>query len=226
MRNYITVLISFMLLIVGSVAAGYFVQNNKIVGSFDAYFYGLIHMGIRIDALDVIIVPFNFNFLPGYLSPFHMPSFFYFMIIGTLAYLYIHDRANFKWGLLAFTIGTVISQIVTAVDWQFVFRQRPFEFLPNHVEEFGKKAWKNWTSFPSGHVRDTTLYSVLIYNFIPRLKWVMISFIAFIAFSRVYVGAHYPTDSIFGILIGYSSANIALYLIKKISVNGKTSKHI
>ena len=38
---------------------------------------------------------------------------------------------------------------------------------------------------------------------------------ALIAFSRLYIGVHYPTDVLFGILIGIFSAYMAVIIYKK-----------
>ena len=97
-----------------------------------------------------------------------------------------------------------------------IFRQRPFTVLPNHIDEAAKAIWSAWPSFPSGHTRDTAVFMTVLVAFMPkRLRWLMAAFAVFIALTRIYVGAHYPTDVIAGLIIGYLIGKIVLGIVEQ-----------
>lgn len=204
--------------LLGSIGIGLIVQTNPLIESFDRELYKAIHKGFYHPVIDYVIHPFNFNFLPAELSPGRMPSYYYFMFLGTIVYLAIFNRQKLLWAIFCFLFGTVLAYYITALDWQVVYRERPFLHLENQIDEKGINAWKNLSSFPSGHARETALYATLIASFIPFLKIPAISFIIFIGYSRVYIGAHYPTDVLAGILIGVLTAKVSLITAREIQI--------
>lgn len=214
--------------ILGSIGVGLLVQSNPLLLGMDAYFYELIHYGNKHQILDWLIRPFNYNFLPAEFSPGRMPSYYYFMIGFTLIYLGIFKRSLFGYALFCFFAGTLLAYYITDLDWKFVFRQRPFLTLPSNVDEIGRSAWSQLSSYPSGHARETTLYATIISAFIPRMKILLILFVVFILYSRVYVGAHFPTDVLAGSLIGFLTAKTVLIISREIQLilaNRKEDKH-
>lgn len=65
-------------------------------------------------------------------------------------------------------------------------------------------------SFPSGHTLHAVCFTTIAVNHFPQLAWLLASFTALVALSRVILGLHYPTDVIMGALIGLGLASAVL----------------
>ena len=90
-------------------------------------------------------------------------------------------------------------------------------------------------SFPSGHTISAVLcYGFLAYVFIPKMpslfwKWLLAIAIlltmAFIGYSRMYVGGHYLTDIIAGYALGLAWAGLVFTLIESFFGNRKVNNN-
>ena len=73
-------------------------------------------------------------------------------------------------------------------------------------------------SFISGHATTSTFFSVFVILLL-KDKYKYIYFILFFpllfAYSRLYLGVHFPVDIIVGILTGVILANFYFYLFKR-----------
>ena len=65
-------------------------------------------------------------------------------------------------------------------------------------------------SFPSSHAVNNFAGALILVFFFPRAKWWFFGIAAIVAFSRVYVGVHYPSDIIGGAVIGLCCAGSVL----------------
>jgi undecaprenyl-diphosphatase len=83
----------------------------------------------------------------------------------------------------------------------------------------------NDPSFPSGHTLSSVIcYGLLAYFLIPRMpslfwKWVLVIAtvltLAYIGYSRIFLGGHYLTDILAGYALGLAWAALVFTLIER-----------
>ena len=133
----------------------------------------------------------------------------------TLSIILLLIIKNKKIGILIW-INLAISTILNQILKNIIQRPRPTEF--RIINE-------NGYSFPSGHsMASAAFYGFLIYLIYKKvknkyLKWTLISLLSIliilIGASRVYLGVHYTSDVIAGILISTSYLIMFISIIKK-----------
>ena len=135
--------------------------------------------------------------------------------------LWIWDRKHLGRNFFLFLIPVIsVELIVQALKW-LVARPRPFEALADEIAA-GTVALKpildvgiSQHSFPSGHAA-LAFSAAVILNFLYRGKlWILYPLAVLISISRIYIGVHYPSDVIGGILIGTLGALLAIWIFKK-----------
>ena len=67
-------------------------------------------------------------------------------------------------------------------------------------------------SFPSGHTMSSFASATVLFIRNKRLGIVALVIASLIAFSRLYLFVHYPTDIIGGMLLGFAAAYIAVFI--------------
>ncbi len=113
-----------------------------------------------------------------------------------------------RWGVLLLTGASVALADLTASGLKDVFDvQRPSGryALPKpliHAPTDG--------SFPSGHSATSFAGATILTVAVPRLAPAWIVLACAIAFSRVYVGVHYPLDIVGGAVLGVAIALLTL----------------
>lgn len=106
----------------------------------------------------------------------------------------------------------VLSGLIAACLKLAYHSPRPFTVLEN-VRQLTIPTEPN--SFPSGHTSSTmSVVSVLVWTLRENKAVVclLVLFAFLLAFSRIYVGVHYPFDVLVGAIVGVSSGAVVLKL--------------
>ena len=127
-------------------------------------------------------------------------------------------------GLLAVVIVTMSDQLSSAVIKPWVRRLRPCD--PKAIVEGGRFliGLKESFSFPSSHAANNAAIATLFSVKYRRYTAVFIAIAATVAYSRIYVGVHYPSDVLGGIFVGVLCATCILGIERGVQVLWRIKK--
>lgn len=113
--------------------------------------------------------------------------------------------------------GIAFSALVVNVLKYGIGRARPLLF-----DEFGVlslhplSTQARFASFPSGHATTMGVIFGIALLVFPRQKYIALAFAASVASTRIFVGAHYPSDTVAGFGLGFACAILAALVFARL----------
>lgn len=135
--------------------------------------------------------------------------------LGTLAYSLLKHDKNMQHKAYETIIALGINVVATDGLKSIFNRTRPAEQYPNDVFALTSS---DKHSFPSGHT-SVAFATATSFTLAYKKWWVVVPAYAWassVAYSRMYLGKHYPSDVLAGALVGTGSSLLSHWISKKI----------
>lgn len=146
------------------------------------------------------------------LAIFFASYFEYFLLFFLVCFLAINFRKNWHMVFSALFSAFVSRFVFCSAVRMLWFRPRPFvENSVNLLMDYNAKE----SSFPSGHASFYFALSTVIYLYNKKIGILFYAFTILMTLSRVFVGIHWPSDILFGALLGVITGLAGDRLIKK-----------
>lgn len=121
---------------------------------------------------------------------------------------YLKKDKNLMYNACMIGLASAVNTVVTVGSKYAANRARPFKEYPGYIL---KKSDAGSPSFPSGHTSsafaNATALSIAFpkwYVIVPSYAWA-----GTVAYSRMHLGVHYPSDVLLGAIIGAGCAYIS-----------------
>lgn len=124
-------------------------------------------------------------------------------------FLVLYPRQEVKSTGVSMIIMLGLTQFIVQSVKRIVNRPRPYIILRDIIP-INPPNCKY--SFPSGHTCAAFSIALTLSKSIPGLSMVFVGLALLVALSRVYLGVHYPTDTVIGSIIAYTSFKILLII--------------
>ena len=156
--------------------------------AWDRAIFRAIHLGFHHPWLDPI---FRFLTDPG---PYRIPLF---VLIGLV---FLTRRRRGAIGLLAVVLTVAAGDQLSSRVLKPIFRRaRPSVVMPDARPLFGIR---RTNAFPSGHATNSFAAAPIVAYVFPEARVAVYVVAAAVAFSRIYVGDHWPSDVVGGTILG------------------------
>ncbi len=142
----------------------------------------------------------------------YLGSHFAVILFILISLILTRQRRIFRQLLLLY--GTQ-SAIIYSLKF-LIHRQRPFHFAQELASKLSSGPGEILDpSFPSAHAALSFMMATVLAHWLPRYRMLFYILAGFIAWTRIYLGLHYPTDMIVGAVLGYGASKGFFYYLRK-----------
>jgi undecaprenyl-diphosphatase len=141
-------------------------------------------------------------------------KYLFILFAFTLVFFYLTFQANQQRMAFLAGVSTLIALGVAQIVAFLVSRPRPYV---NHVAHL-LIARTNDPSFPSDHATFCFAIAMMIWLHNRKVGRLLMSLAVLVGLSRVFVGAHYPTDILGGVVLGIAVSLATNYIARQSSI--------
>jgi undecaprenyl-diphosphatase len=176
-------------------------MTSLAVGADERLFF-LINNGLSNPALDIVMPVFS---VAGNALGW---------VLAGLAFIYLLDRPGFRKKAALFILTMGVAGLLLIIMKDVIGRNRPLERFKHDIAQ-GKAViyapYEKLTarSFPSGHSQAAFTAATFLFLYCRRFGALLFACAVTVAFSRVYIGSHFPADVLAGSAFGWLMAYCA-----------------
>lgn len=164
-----------------------------------------------------------FHFINSAIANSYFDSFFPFITNlnnWILVYVLMFGWLFLKGGKRGWITASALAIAIFVTDHIVVdfIKEEVARLRPCHVLDYVRLLVPcgGGKSFPSAHAANNFAAAAVLSFSYSKFKWVFYIIAFLIAFSRVYIGVHYPSDIIAGGIIGFAIGFIVISLLSKL----------
>lgn len=136
---------------------------------------------------------------------------FIWLALSLLIFVRVERKEH--WFFLPIVLATTLAELLGNWGLKLVFfRNRP----PPTLGTIYVTTRLTDYSFPSGHATFAWALAVVLASKEPRLKYFYYTLAVLISLSRIYLGAHYPSDVVAGTFLGLAIGYFSLWVERKV----------